>query len=40
MEPEMTPLLKAAEAKGCRIQRGKPMLESQIVLMAKHMGGL
>ena len=40
MEPEMTPLLKAAQAKGCRIQRGKPMLESQIVLMAKHMGGL
>lgn len=40
MEPEMTPLLKAAEAKGCRIQRGKPMLESQIALMAKHMGGL
>jgi shikimate dehydrogenase len=40
MEPEMTPLLKAAKAKGCRIQRGKPMLESQIVLMAKHMGGL
>lgn len=40
MVPEMTPLLKAAEAKGCRIQRGKPMLESQIVLMAKHMGGL
>jgi shikimate dehydrogenase len=40
MEPEMTPLLKAADAKGCRIQRGKPMLESQIVLMAKHMSGL
>ncbi|MCC2609706.1 shikimate dehydrogenase [Neorhizobium sp. Rsf11] len=40
MEPAMTPLLKAAEAKGCRIFPGKPMLESQIVLMAQHMGAL
>ncbi|MBS7699616.1 MULTISPECIES: shikimate dehydrogenase [unclassified Chelatococcus] len=40
MDPEMTPLLKAAEARGCRIQRGLPMLESQIVLMARHMGAL
>ncbi|MBS7707070.1 shikimate dehydrogenase family protein [Chelatococcus asaccharovorans] len=40
MDPEMTPLLKTAEARGCRIQRGLPMLESQIVLMARHMGAL
>jgi shikimate dehydrogenase len=40
MEPAMTPLLKAAKAKGCRIFPGKPMLESQIVLMAQHMGAL
>lgn len=38
MDPEMTPLLLAAEARGCRIQRGLPMLESQIELMARHMG--
>ncbi|MFN7090936.1 MAG: shikimate dehydrogenase family protein, partial [Allorhizobium sp.] len=40
MEPAMTPLLTAAEAKGCRIFKGRPMLESQIVLMAQHMGAL
>lgn len=40
MEPAMTPLLAAAEAKGCRIFKGRPMLESQIVLMAQHMGAL
>ncbi|ACL58659.1 shikimate dehydrogenase family protein [Methylobacterium nodulans] len=40
MEPEMTPLLVAAEAAGCRIQRGRPMLECQIALMARHMGAL
>lgn len=40
MEPAMTPLLEAAKAKGCRIFPGKPMLESQIVLMAQHMGAL
>lgn len=36
MQPEMTPLLKAAQAKGCRIQLGKPMLECQIELMMQH----
>lgn len=36
MQPEMTALLKAAEATGCRIQLGKPMLECQIELMARH----
>ncbi|GJD50867.1 Shikimate dehydrogenase (NADP(+)) [Methylobacterium crusticola] len=40
MEPETTPLLAAAEAAGCRIQRGRPMLEGQIALMAGHMGAL
>ena len=40
MEPAMTPLLAAANAKGCRIFPGRPMLESQIVLMAQHMGAL
>ncbi|MEH3147424.1 MAG: shikimate dehydrogenase [Methylobacterium frigidaeris] len=40
MDPDRTPLLAAAEAAGCRIQRGRPMLESQIVLMARHMGAL
>ncbi len=40
MDPDMTPLLVVAEAAGCRIQRGRPMLESQIVLMARHMGAL
>jgi shikimate dehydrogenase len=37
MVPPMTPLLKAAEAKGCRIQPGLPMLQSQITLMARHL---
>lgn len=36
MQPEMTPLLRAAQEKGCRIQLGKPMLECQIELMNKH----
>lgn len=40
MDPVMTPLLKAAEAKGCRIQRGLPMLQCQIELMARHMGAI
>ncbi|MDK1385406.1 shikimate dehydrogenase [Sinorhizobium sp. 8-89] len=40
MDPVMTPLLKAAEAIGCRIQRGLPMLQCQIELMAKHMGAI
>lgn len=40
MEPEITPLLAAASAAGCRIQKGLPMLERQIELMARHMGAL
>lgn len=40
MDPIMTPLLKAAEAKGCRIQRGLPMLQCQIEVMARHMGAI
>lgn len=40
MEPARTPLLQRAEAAGCRIHPGLPMLESQIRLMAEHMGAL
>src|SRR5690606_11703528 len=40
MDPAMTPLLEQAAKKGCRIFPGKPMLESQIVLMAQHLGAL
>lgn len=38
MEPELTPLLQAGLDKGCAIQKGLPMLRSQITLMAKHLG--
>jgi shikimate dehydrogenase len=38
MAPALTPLLAAAQAKGCRIQYGAPMLASQIELMADFMG--
>jgi len=34
MEPEITPLLEMAKARGCRIHLGKPMLEQQLELMA------
>lgn len=37
MRPELTPLLAAAKEKGCRIQYGLPMLDSQIDLMAQFM---
>lgn len=40
MQPVMTPLLMAARARGCRIQPGLPMLDSQIALMARHMGAI
>ena len=40
MEPEHTPLLKTAAEKGCSIHFGKPMLASQIRLMAQHMGAI
>ncbi len=38
MKPELTPLLEAAQSKGCRIHYGLPMLQSQIELMAEFMG--
>ncbi len=38
MKPELTPLLEAAQSKGCRIHYGLPMLQSQIALMAEFMG--
>src|SRR5690606_24202573 len=34
MQPEETPLLAAAKARGCRVHYGKPMLACQIALMA------
>ena len=37
MRPALTPLLAAAQAKGCKIQFGLPMLESQVDLMAEFM---
>jgi shikimate dehydrogenase len=40
MEPALTPLLAAAHSRGCEIFPGKPMLDSQIVRMAQHMGAL
>lgn len=40
MQPAQTPLLVAAEKKGCRIHFGAPMLACQIELMAEFMGGL
>ncbi|CAN7761614.1 shikimate dehydrogenase [Rhizobium leguminosarum] len=38
MEPEMTPLLAIAQAKGCSIHLGHPMLEHQLQLMADFLG--
>lgn len=38
MQPEITPLIAAARAKGCRTHLGRPMLDAQIALMAAHMG--
>jgi shikimate dehydrogenase len=38
MEPEVTPLLAAARQRGSRIHFGRPMLESQLDLMASFMG--
>jgi len=39
MQPTETPLLMAAQAKGCRIHLGALMLTSQIELMAAFMNG-
>jgi len=38
MKPSVTPLLAAAQARGCRICPGAPMLDCQIELMADFMG--
>lgn len=38
MEPEITPLLSVAQAKGCSIHLGHPMLEHQLQLMADFLG--
>jgi shikimate dehydrogenase len=38
MTPALTPLLEFAQATGCRIQYGLPMLECQIEMMADFMG--
>ena len=38
MKPETTALLAQAQAKGCKVQFGLPMLRSQATLMAKFMG--
>lgn len=38
MVPTLTPLLIAAQAKGCRIHLGKPMLDQQLELMADYFG--
>ena len=38
MTPKLTALLEQAQAKGCRIQYGLPMLECQIEMMADFMG--
>jgi shikimate dehydrogenase len=40
MEPAETPFLAAARAAGCRIQPGRPMLDAQIEMMARHMGAI
>ena len=37
-EPEMTPLLLAAAARGCAVQPGYPMLAAQAELMARFLG--
>lgn len=38
MEPEITPLLAIAQARGCSIHLGRPMLEHQLQLMADFLG--
>jgi len=38
MTPEITALLAQAQAKGCKVQFGLPMLRSQAALMAKFVG--
>lgn len=38
MQPRVTALLAAAQAKGCRVHYGLPMLECQLEMMADFMG--
>ena len=38
MKPDVTPLLKAAEAKGCRIVPGRHMLDGQVTAVAEFFG--
>lgn len=38
MQPETTPLLAAARARGCQVQYGGPMLSCQLALMADFLG--
>lgn len=38
MQPEVTPLLAAAQARGCRTQPGLPMLSAQLALMCDTLG--
>lgn len=40
MEPATTPFLAAAAKAGCRVHPGRPMLDAQIELMARHLGAL
>jgi shikimate dehydrogenase len=37
MQPAVTPLLAAAEARGCRVHGGAPMLQCQLEFMARFM---
>lgn len=38
MQPAVTPLIAIAQARGCRVHLGAPMLECQVDLMARFMG--
>jgi shikimate dehydrogenase len=38
MQPEVTALLAAALARGCRVHSGRPMLACQLTLMARFLG--
>ena len=38
MNPVDTPILKAAQAKGCRIHYGRPMFDHQVTIIAKLFG--
>ena len=40
MEPQLTPLLRAAQQRGCAIHYGAPMLACQIALMAQVLGAV